>query len=229
MTALSSRPGRSRSCSRAAACSRPCSARTPLPRKPPTGLRRLRRHVAQRRLWVALLLGAAVVEACAQSGSLAARALGDQRRHRAGLGARARACHRSLRRRLAPGLGSVRLRHPRHGRTSARSSCSGCGASCSTISRRCRQRYFSEQRAGWIIARLTSDVDAISDVLSTGPAHARVQLRAAARRGGGAVHQRLAAGARLADRAAAGDRASRAGSSAGRPPPSSRSATASPR
>ena len=29
-------------------------------------------------------------------------------------------------------------------------------------------RYFSEQRAGWIIARLTSDVDAISDVLSTG-------------------------------------------------------------
>ena len=29
-------------------------------------------------------------------------------------------------------------------------------------------RYFSEQRAGWIIARLTSDVDAISDVLSQG-------------------------------------------------------------
>ena len=29
-------------------------------------------------------------------------------------------------------------------------------------------RYFSEQRAGWIIARLTSDVDAISDVLSRG-------------------------------------------------------------
>ena len=27
-------------------------------------------------------------------------------------------------------------------------------------------RYFSEQRAGWIIARLTSDVDALSDVLS---------------------------------------------------------------
>jgi ABC-type multidrug transport system fused ATPase/permease subunit len=25
-------------------------------------------------------------------------------------------------------------------------------------------RYFSEQRAGWIIARLTSDVDALSDV-----------------------------------------------------------------
>jgi ABC-type multidrug transport system fused ATPase/permease subunit len=29
-------------------------------------------------------------------------------------------------------------------------------------------RYFSEQKAGWIIARLTSDVDAISDVLSQG-------------------------------------------------------------
>ena len=27
-------------------------------------------------------------------------------------------------------------------------------------------RYFSEQRAGWIIARLTSDVDALSDALS---------------------------------------------------------------
>ena len=29
-------------------------------------------------------------------------------------------------------------------------------------------RYFSEQRAGWIIARLTSDIDAVSDVLSQG-------------------------------------------------------------
>jgi ABC-type multidrug transport system fused ATPase/permease subunit len=29
-------------------------------------------------------------------------------------------------------------------------------------------RYFSEQKAGWIIARLTSDVDAVSDVLSQG-------------------------------------------------------------
>ena len=27
-------------------------------------------------------------------------------------------------------------------------------------------RYFSQQRAGWIIARLTSDIDALSDVLS---------------------------------------------------------------
>ena len=29
-------------------------------------------------------------------------------------------------------------------------------------------RYFSKQKAGWIIARLTSDVDALSDVLSRG-------------------------------------------------------------
>ena len=29
-------------------------------------------------------------------------------------------------------------------------------------------RYFSQQKAGWIIARLTSDVDAVSDVLSSG-------------------------------------------------------------
>src|ERR687890_821730 len=29
-------------------------------------------------------------------------------------------------------------------------------------------RYFSEQKAGWIISRLTSDVDALSDVLNQG-------------------------------------------------------------
>ncbi len=29
-------------------------------------------------------------------------------------------------------------------------------------------RYFSQQRAGWIIARLTSDIDALSDVLNEG-------------------------------------------------------------
>ena len=29
-------------------------------------------------------------------------------------------------------------------------------------------RYFSQQKAGWIIARLTSDVDALSDVLNQG-------------------------------------------------------------
>ena len=29
-------------------------------------------------------------------------------------------------------------------------------------------RYFSQQKAGWIISRLTSDVDALSDVLNQG-------------------------------------------------------------
>ena len=38
-------------------------------------------------------------------------------------------------------------------------------------------RYFSEQRAGWIIARLTSDVDALSDVLSEGLATLVAQRR----------------------------------------------------
>jgi len=36
-------------------------------------------------------------------------------------------------------------------------------------------RYFSQQKAGWIIARLTSDVDALSDVLSQGLDDARRQ------------------------------------------------------
>ena len=38
-------------------------------------------------------------------------------------------------------------------------------------------RYFSEQRAGWIIARLTSDVDAVSDVLVAGAVDARRRTR----------------------------------------------------
>src|SRR4029079_5031049 len=29
-------------------------------------------------------------------------------------------------------------------------------------------RYFSQQKAGWIISRLTSDIDALSDVLNQG-------------------------------------------------------------
>ena len=36
-------------------------------------------------------------------------------------------------------------------------------------------RYFSQQKAGWIIARLTSDVDALSDVLNQGLTTARRQ------------------------------------------------------
>jgi ATP-binding cassette subfamily B protein len=138
-----------------------------LPRDEPAGLRRLRRHVHQRRRWVALLLAAAVGEACAQSGSwlLVRLAINDGivpgDEHVLGLATLAyvavavtgfalfgfviRGMARfgqelvlGLRRELFDHLTSLSL------------------------------RYFSEQRAGWIIARLTSDVDAISDVLSQG-------------------------------------------------------------
>jgi ABC-type multidrug transport system fused ATPase/permease subunit len=138
-----------------------------LRREPPTGLRRLRRHVAQRRGWLALLLGCAIVEAFAQSGSwlLVRLAINEgivpRDEHMLAIASAAylavsitgwalfgfviRGMARfgqelvlGLRRELFDHLTSLSL------------------------------RYFSEQRAGWIIARLTSDVDAISDVLSQG-------------------------------------------------------------
>jgi ABC-type multidrug transport system fused ATPase/permease subunit len=138
-----------------------------LRRSPPAGLRRLRRHVAQRRGWLALLLGCAIVEAFAQSGSwlLVRLAINGgivpRDEHVLALASAAylavsvtgwalfgfviRGMARfgqelvlGLRRELFDHLTSLSL------------------------------RYFSEQRAGWIIARLTSDVDAISDVLSQG-------------------------------------------------------------
>jgi ABC-type multidrug transport system fused ATPase/permease subunit len=138
-----------------------------LPRDTPTGLLRLRRHVVERRAWVALLFACAIGEACAQSGSwlLVRQAINagivPQDEHALALAAAAyvavsvtgfalfgvviRGMARlgqelvlGLRRELFDHLTSLSL------------------------------RYFSEQRAGWIIARLTSDVDAISDVLSQG-------------------------------------------------------------
>ncbi len=90
-------------------------------------------------------------------------------------------------------------------------------------------RYFSEQRAGWIIARLTSDVDAISDALSQGLPTLVVEHRPPADDGDRALHRRLAAGARRDGDPAAGAGARRAGSSASRRSPSSRCETASPR
>ena len=48
-------------------------------------------------------------------------------------------------------------------------------------------RYFSEQQAGWIIARLTSDVDAVSRRALAGDARRSSRTRAAARRGDQAV------------------------------------------
>ena len=73
---------------------------------------------------------------------------------------------------------------------------------------------------GWIIARLTSDVDALSDVLSPGPRDARLERADARRRDRRALPPRLAARARRARRAAAGARWSRAGSSGARTRPS---------
>ena len=67
-------------------------------------------------------------------------------------------------------------------------------------------RYFSQQKAGWIIARLTSDVDAISDVLNQGLTTLVVNSLTLARRDRRAVPARLAPRRRGADRAPAGHR-----------------------
>jgi ATP-binding cassette subfamily B protein len=138
-----------------------------LPRERPAGLRRLLHHVHRRRRWVALLLACAVAEACAQSGSwllvrfaindgivprdeqvLTLAALGYLGVSLAGWGLfgfviRGMA---QLGQELVLGLRTELFDH------------------LTSLS----LRYFSEQRAGWIIARLTSDIDAISDVLSQG-------------------------------------------------------------
>ena len=53
-------------------------------------------------------------------------------------------------------------------RASARTSCSACARDLFGHLTTLSLRYFSQQKAGWIIARLTSDVDALSDVLSQG-------------------------------------------------------------
>ena len=138
-----------------------------MPRKQPTGLRRLSRHVAQRRLSVALLLGAAVAEACAQSGSwlLVRWAINDgivpRSEHVLALATAAYVAV-SL---LGWGLfGFVIRGMARFGQELVLGLRRELFDHLTSLS----QRYFSEQRAGWIIARLTSDVDAISDVLSTG-------------------------------------------------------------
>ncbi len=133
----------------------------------PSGLRRLRRHARERRGWLIVLGLCAAGEAFAQSGSWLLVRLGindgivpgDETVLRWSVAAYAAAAVAGwllmgvvirglarlgqelvlgLRRELFDHLTSLSL------------------------------RYFSEQRAGWIIARLTSDVDAISDVLSQG-------------------------------------------------------------
>jgi ABC-type multidrug transport system fused ATPase/permease subunit len=133
----------------------------------PSGLRRLRQHARRRRGWLTVLALCAVGEAFAQSGSwlLVRLAINDGivksdetvlrwsvAAYAAvavlgfvlmgivirGLAQLGQELVLGLRRELFDHLTSLSL------------------------------RYFSEQRAGWIIARLTSDVDAISDVLSQG-------------------------------------------------------------
>jgi ABC-type multidrug transport system fused ATPase/permease subunit len=138
-----------------------------LPREQPTGLRRLRRHIHQRRRWLALLLACAVGEACAQSGSwLLVREAINQ-------GIVPRDQHVLALSTLAYLLvsitgfalfGVVVRGMARFGQELVLGLRRELFAHLTALS----LRYFSEQRAGWIIARLTSDVDAISDVLSQG-------------------------------------------------------------
>ena len=51
---------------------------------------------------------------------------------------------------------------------SARTSCSTCGAGSSTTSRGCRWRSTSKYTSGRVISRLTSDIDAIDELLEAG-------------------------------------------------------------
>jgi ABC-type multidrug transport system fused ATPase/permease subunit len=139
----------------------------PRERRAPSGLRTLRHHAHERRRWIALLVACAVTEALARSGSwlLVRQAINagivPKDEHALaqiagayvavsvlgfflysivirGMARFGQAVVLGLRRELFDHLTALSL------------------------------RYFSEQRAGWIIARLTSDVDAISDVLSQG-------------------------------------------------------------
>ena len=139
----------------------------PLRRSPPTGLRRLRRHVVERRGRLALLLGCAMVEAFAQSGSwlLVRLAInegivpGDE-----DVLAFASAAYLAVSLTGWALFGFVIRGMARFGQELVLGLRRELFDHLTSLS----LRYFSEQRAGWIIARLTSDVDAISDVLSQG-------------------------------------------------------------
>jgi ABC-type multidrug transport system fused ATPase/permease subunit len=138
-----------------------------LPRKQRTGLTRLTRYLQGRRLLVAALVLAAVGEAAAQTGGwLLVReainrgvAKGDENFLAAIVGVylAVQALGWVLMALLIRGLAGIGqgivlgLRRDLFDHLTSLS-----------------LRYFSEQRAGWIIARLTSDVDALSDVLSQG-------------------------------------------------------------
>jgi ABC-type multidrug transport system fused ATPase/permease subunit len=153
---------------RAAASSRSSSARrSPLPRKERTGLSRLSRYLRDRKLRVALLslLGIATAAAPVTALIVVQDAIDHgMREHdttRLGIdviiylaiNGLAWIMQSTLVRGLA-GVGQevvLRLRRDLFDHLT-------------TLS----LRYFSQQKAGWIISRLTSDVDALSDVLSQG-------------------------------------------------------------
>jgi ATP-binding cassette subfamily B protein len=138
-----------------------------LPREQPTGLRRLRRHVHERRAWVALLLACAIGEAFAQSGSwlLVREAINEgivpRDEH---LLALATAAYVAVSLTGFALFSAVIRGMARFGQEMVLGLRRELFDHLTSLS----LRYFSEQRAGWIIARLTSDVDAISDVLSQG-------------------------------------------------------------
>ena len=127
----------------------------------------LRRYLVQRRVWVVALCLGAVAEACAQTGSwlLVREAINN------GIVARD---ERTLDLTLAAfvlvnaagwALSAIVTRGmARLGQDLVLGLRRDLFDHLTTLS----LRFFSEQRAGWIIARLTSDVDAISDVLSQG-------------------------------------------------------------
>jgi ATP-binding cassette subfamily B protein len=138
-----------------------------LRREPPTGLRRLRRHVVERRGRLVLLLALAVVEAFAQSGSwlLVRLAINDGIvPHDEHVLALAVAAYFTVSVTGWAVFGFVIRGMARFGQELVLGLRRELFDHLTSLS----LRYFSEQRAGWIIARLTSDVDAISDVLSQG-------------------------------------------------------------
>ncbi len=138
-----------------------------MPRRKRTGLSRLTRYLAGRRAWVAVLLLAATAEAAAQTGGWLLvryainRGIVQRDEHFLALIVVAYLCLSIagwlLMGFIIRGLAGVGQRIVLGLRRDLFDHLTSLSL-----------KYFSEQRAGWIIARLTSDVDALSDVLSQG-------------------------------------------------------------
>ncbi|MGH2913994.1 MAG: ABC transporter ATP-binding protein [Solirubrobacteraceae bacterium] len=134
---------------------------------PATGLLALRRFVTEPKIWVAAVFACAIAEACAQTGSwlLVRVAINN------GIVA-----HNLATLDLALGafiaisaIGWVLILLVTRGMaTISQEIVLGLRRELFDHLTTLSLRYFSQQRAGWIIARLTSDVDAVSDVLSQG-------------------------------------------------------------